>query len=170
MIEIVNPSLFFQEKLNKYFEENKIKIQSDTEKYLVDVLNKYIHIDQIQYGTLFEIYEQCVYNNKIEDYAHLGEHSLYIGGMFPGSITKSLVNINYYIDMGTLGFTQASQMSRSKIGRKIYQDLSLGFKTYMNSFYVISNDSLFKDTLSLYDQYEQTKNPAIMRDLLNLKK
>jgi len=169
MIDIIEPKFFFKQKINEYFTQQKIRVEKDTEHYLIDILSKYIAADQIKYSTLFEIYEKCVYENKIEHYAYLGEHSLYMAGMFPGSITKSLVNIDYYVNMGSLGFEQASKMSLSKTNRKIYKDLAIGFKHYMNSFYLISKDSLFKDTLSMHVHYLQTENPALLQDLLNIR-
>jgi len=168
MIELIDSTTFFKEKLHTYFEENKIPVDKDILTYLVGVLNTYLYSDTIKDKTLFEIYKKCIINNKIEDYTKLGEQSLYISGMFPASISKSLVNINYYINMGKIGFSQASSLSFSKSSKTIYKNVSYNFKHYMNSFYIISKDSIFKDKLSMYEQYLQTENPAILRNILNL--
>lgn len=159
---------FFEEKIDSYFKENRLPVNENLKKYLISLLNKFLLAESIKASTLFEIYEKCIYENKIEHYIYLGDHSLYMSGMFPGFLSQSLVNLNYYIQMGSLGYQQASQMALNKENKNLYLDMSQNFKTYMNSFYIISKDSTLKDKSTLYNQYLETDNPEALKELIKL--
>lgn len=161
---------FFEERLNQYFDNNHINIDKDSKNYLISVLSKFVSQNEIKHTTLFDIYKDCVEKQELGNYQYLGDHSLYIAGVFPTSLSRSLVGVDYYVQMGQMGYANASALSYSSQNRLLYQSLADNFKTYLNSFYYISKDSLFKDTLSLYDNYFLTQNPEVFKDLYLKKK
>lgn len=159
---------YFEDQLDRYFVQNKVKVDTQLKKYLLSLLNKFILAESIKASTLFEIYEKCVYEQKIENYIYLGDHSLYMSGMFPGFLNTSLVNLDYYVQMGSLGYNQASQLALHKDNKTMYSNMATNFKTYMNSFYLISQDSIMKDKATLYNHYIQSENPEALKELLKM--
>lgn len=159
---------FFNEKLSTYFYKNKISVHPEATKYLISILKKFLIAEEIKYTTLFDIYKKCVEGQEFVDYKYLGDHSLYMAGVFPSSLSRSLVGLDYYIQMGQIGYQSASNLSLSSENRDLYSMMAGDFKVYMNSLYSISQESLFKDRMNLYDTYIQSENPEIFRDLLKM--
>jgi hypothetical protein len=157
---------YFEEKINSYFNKNNLHLNPFAKSYLISLLKKFISTDEIRYRTLFEIYQKCIEDQKISNFQYLGDHSLYIAGLFPHSLSRSLVGVNYYIQMGQLGYLHAANMSANTSTQSLYKTMASNFKTYMNSLYSIGNDSLLKDKMALYSQYLITENPEMLKELI----
>lgn len=90
----------------------------------------------------------------------LGDFSLFITGFFPESLTRHLVGVNYYIQMGESAYGSLSAiLARRSALAEIFSELSGGFVSYMDILSEVSEKAgVRKDTdlLRLYDLWIKT--------------
>lgn len=141
MITHINPKDFFQDLLRYSFQNKPHLLDDNLNNYLKDVLVKFSFTDNWKYNTLFEIYEKCIYENKMENFCDLGEHSLIISGMFPNSIPK-VVNPNYYKDMGRMGYYNAGMMSKSSDNQQLFLKIHDNFSAITHGLSLINGLSI----------------------------
>lgn len=139
LIETINPDYFFKEKIDDYFVKNKLFLNNHVEVYLIDLLKKFLYIDNFKKTTIFELYKDCIENKNISNYKYLGEHCLFVSGFFPQYINKTLVNNDYYLNMGKIGYSNASVLSKSTQDKKLYINLSNNLYTYIKVLNYINN-------------------------------
>lgn len=90
----------------------------------------------------------------------LGDFSLFISGFFPESLSRQLVDVNYYVQMGESAYGCLSAMlARRSALAEIFSELAGGFVSYMDILSEVSEKaSVRKDTdlLRLYDLWIKT--------------
>ena len=62
-----------------------------------------------------------------------------MSGFFPQYINKTLVNNNYYLNMGKIGYSNASILSKSVQDKNLYINLSDNLYTYIQVLNYINN-------------------------------
>lgn len=147
MITHIKPKDFFQDLLRYSFQKKPNLLDDNLNNYLQDVLVKFVFTDNWKYSTLFEIYEKCIYESKMENFCDLGEHSLIISGVFPASMCKKTVGPKYYKDMGKIGYYNAGIMSRSLDNKALFMKMHDNFGTITNCLSLINQDTLLKNVL-----------------------
>jgi len=103
---------FFQSAVAGALERQSIAVQEETAIYLVNLLTTYVRAETLYDRTpegvrllpLAEIYGHAVNASSLEDrdraLQRLGDLALFISGLFADSLSRSLVDIDYYIAMG----------------------------------------------------------------------
>ena len=78
--------------------------------------------------------------SRFEAFRHLGDVSIFIGGFFRDSVSsrRSLVGQQYYIDMGGMGYAQASHLTRSAQLSRLFSSLSSQVRPMMDAVCAIS--------------------------------
>jgi hypothetical protein len=113
-------------------------------------------------------------NRRIGTLKHMGDVALYTSGLFSERIERGGVEVDYYIEMGGMAYSNVASLSsgRSHGSRfcELYSMLSEHFRSLVNLLWEFS-DSLLDDLdatqlLALYHQWHHTGSRRLERRLV----
>lgn len=100
---------------------------------------------------------------RVDLLKRLGDVSLFISGFFPESLTRRLVDVAYYIQMGETAYGSLSQIldrrERRSALAEIFDELANHFMTYVDILSEVSTRSAIQrdaDLLRLYESWMKT--------------
>lgn len=114
---------YFEELLRGAMEAEKLSLSPVASTYLLKLVSEFGHRgllasrgDGQQPGTptLFELYAQAVNSapsERCDAFRYLGDVSLFLSGFFAPHIERSLVGVDYYVEMGGNSYRQAATLS-----------------------------------------------------------
>lgn len=125
---VLNQSLeeFFQTELQKALLVERLDLGGEATSYLLqlfvefnqpEILHRANRPDETGTPALFRLYEQAQQGGvgeRFQAFRHLGDVSLFVSGLFGAHVAgrRSLVGIDYYVDMGQSAYAQAATLSR----------------------------------------------------------
>ena len=172
----VAPRQFFQDKITAAKAKNDITIDNDVEFYLVALLCDFIqptqrspHLQQLDTPLalfLKETLEAPVLSSQpVSDSRRL---SLYVSGFFQESFNRRIIDVNYYIAIGSTAYHKtAARMSNSS--RHVYEKLSHDFALLVElvaEVAVIPAQSRAVDILATYDRWTRSNSQRLRQTLL----
>ncbi len=167
----LSPADYFREVVENAIGQRGMKTLPLSQQYLVNLLNSYVHADRLfeeeesgkrKTGTLAELYlkaNQAPPAIRIEMLKKLGDMSLYISGFFGDSLSRKVVDIDYYVEMGGTAYGSLASDCSDDLFSKVYEDFASRFLDYVDVLTVISQKSRIQtnhDLLRLYDRYLAT--------------
>lgn len=169
---LVSTEDFFSDIVQEAIVARKMSTFPLAKSYLVSILEGYLHTNnlydtQTENGkltreTLAETFlkaQNASGTTKIELLKKLGDVSLYVSGFFADSLSRKLVDLDYYVDMGEAAYGTLAQEIKEDTSRKIFKDFSTRFIEYVDIFATISQKSLIQNNeniLRLYEKYLKT--------------
>lgn len=185
LIVETNVRAFFQAQIAKAVNNQGVKASDDTVNYVVNLLMAFINAkalyEQTPDGPMIKplalIYADAVDapSNEIRNRAlkRLGDVALFISGIFPNSLNRKLVDIDYYIAMGgnAYGFLSEVDTFRWQAYSDIFSELANKFTAFVDVLGEISDKShLGNDTdiMRLYEIWVRTGSKRTARRLRNL--
>ena len=167
LITDVNPQVFFQEALQDAISKHHLSTCHETTLYLSNLLTVFIqaeHLfaqteDSLTLKPLAGMYAEAAdarsVNERDSALRHLGDVALFISGLFPQSLSRSLVDVDYYINMGgsAYGFLADSRrVSRNtRVYSMIFHELSARFAEFVDVLGDNTNLRQDSDILRLYE-------------------
>ncbi len=187
LITEVDPQKYFQDALDDVISKNHLSICYETTIYISNLLTVFIQSEQlfdktddgIMLKPLAGIYADAVDARSINErdaaLRHLGDVALFISGLFPQSLARSLVDVDYYINMGggAYGFlADSSRISRStKVFKKVFQELSERFSEIVEILANVADKTILRndsDVLRLYEIWLSSDSKNAAEKLQNL--
>lgn len=168
----------FHKTLAAALASRQVEAEEDTVYYLVNLLEHFSKAenlftptpDGLRIPPLALLYGQALEARDMETRHYLlrrlGDIALLIGGVFPGSLSRALVDVDYYIGMGGGAYSCLSDMAhcsrRIRPLKGVFKELSEKFTDFVDVFaevgeYSQLNSSL--DTLRLYEIWAKTGSP-----------
>lgn len=92
----------------------------------------------------------------------VGDISLTVAGVFSDSLNKKLLNIEYYVEMGTTGYQLAHQLSQTHESETLFWELSNRFSIYLEILHRVAHKVGLinaKNILNIYEKWLQTQSP-----------
>ncbi len=174
---ITNKSIkeFFHDSISDAVENQQIEASSETVLYLVNMLTAYSRSE--------ELFEQTDNGADITPlalrYAHamaepsavermrllqkLGDTALFISGFFAESLSRKIIDIDYYIAMGGNAYSSVSEALhgtyRNKSAQQLFDELTEKFADFVDVLMEVSenaNRSTNLDVLRLYEIWLRT--------------
>lgn len=178
---VTQPEDFFRELVAQALGEQKLTTQPETEFYLVNLLRRFIATESL-YPTGVEgeskkdeplalMLKQALEQPKTLQgtyFRHLGDVSLYTAGFFQASLSRKLVDVDYYIGMGGTAYQQAASQATEKNQRKLFAELAAKFAAFVEVFAEISEKTSprgEKDILRLYELWIKTRSDRAAKAL-----
>ncbi len=169
-IELVaQPGAFFHELVSGALTECKVQLGTETEFYLVNLLNQFMLSDRLflrdaeghaQSESLALMIQQALEEATPFAQASLlrrvGDISLYTAGFFQESLNRKLVDVEYYINMGGVAYQGVAERHPD---HQVYRELSQKFPELVDVFAGVSGKTQThseKDLLRLYDVWLRT--------------
>lgn len=169
---LVSTKDFFHDVVQEAIVARKMNTFPLAQNYLVSILENYIHTNnlfdtQTENGkktreTLAETFLKAQNSNptvKIELLKKLGDVSLYVSGFFADSLSRKIVDVDYYVDMGEVAYATLASEIKEDTSRKVFKDFSSRFLEYVDLLTTISQKSLVQNDesiLRLYEKYLKT--------------
>jgi hypothetical protein len=170
LITDVNPHEFFQDALHEVISKHPVSICHETTLYISNLLTVFIkaeHLfDKTEDGVMLKplagIYADAVDARTIAErdaaLRHLGDVALFISGLFPQSLGRSLVDVDYYINMGgsAYGFlADSGRVSRNaKVFRTVFQELSERFSEFVDILAYVGDKTKLRNDSDILRLYE----------------
>jgi hypothetical protein len=174
---------FFAGELKAALEKHQINAGMHSVDYLVELMVRYIESKnffvagpqgKLEDNFLVDLYAEFLTADvarKKEVLRRLGDVCLFVSGFFAESLSRKVVDIEYYFGMGGSAYSQLSQMQFTSDSRKLYSELSAKFQPFSNVLGEISEKSGIqsnKDILRLYERWLVTGSDRL-RKLLSQK-
>lgn len=182
----VTPEGFFKELVQKGLSQRKVKAIPLVENYLVNLLQHYLdarNLFESTYAnesgqkspqTLAETYltaQNADASTKVEMLRKLGDRTLYISGFFGDSLSRKVVDIDYYADIGGAAYASLAHCTREDTMVKVYSTFSKQFLEFVDVLTYISHHSFIKSDesiLRLYDRYMRTGSELAREKLVEM--
>jgi len=169
---VAQPQDFFRELVTEALDQHHVKTKPETEFYLVNLLNQFMKTDrlyeQTQDGSFQEQPLALMIKDAIEQpqiqaqtamFRRIGDVSLYTAGFFQESLSRKMVDVDYYIDVGHTAYTQVASKAEEAILRVIYEELAEKFAAFVDVLAAVSDKTTpksEKDLLRLYELWVRT--------------
>jgi hypothetical protein len=170
-------SNYFQHHVSRALKANHIEISQTSKIYLINLLSEFIksrrafHLQNEDDGPLAVIFLQAFakdINEQIKIFRDLGDFSLFITGFFPDSFNKKIVDIDYYIGIGSNAYNTLSSIFTRFYPQNdiypLYQELADKFVSLVNILSDISEEGAVKFNEGLLRTYERWMKTGSIRD------
>lgn len=152
-----------------------VDVEEETIFYLVNMLTYFARADRLFDETpdgvvmqpLALIYGKAIQARSMEDrhraFKQLGDVALLVAGMFADSLNRKLVDVDYYIAMGSSAYAclsdEGRQSLRTKAFKAIFSELSQKFQVLVDVLAEVSERSHLgasNDLMRLYEVWART--------------
>jgi len=177
---VAQPQDFFRELVIEALGKQKLTTQPETEFYLVNLLNRFMATDSL-YATdaeggvkdepLVLLLKEALEQPKARQgalFRHLGDVSMYTAGFFQASLSRKLVDVDYYIGMGGAAYKRAATQAAEEGVRSILGELSDKFASLVEVLAEISDKTSprgEKDILRTYELWIKTRSQRAAKTL-----
>ncbi len=178
----ISPEEHFAEVVKEACLERQVKTQPHIEAYLVQLLKHYLDSKNFHQPLALDSATKPL-DTFAEMYLHamnaeppknrelmriVADRSLYLTGFFADSLQRKVVDIDYYIEIGSAAYSNLSSWTRQDTISSVFDTFSKRFLDYVEVLNYISEKSQVQgdqDVLRLYDRYLRTGS-EIVRDKL----
>jgi hypothetical protein len=181
-IILLHPAEYFQGAVAGAVASLQLQVSEHAQVYLVQLLGHYINTENF-YPTdsegkpaetltaqLAVALEEESAELKAKRLRQLGDFSLYIAGFFTDSLSRKLVDVDYYIGMGGAAYENAAQLEEKKSKAQLFLELGRKFPDFVDILAQISEETGFnpashKDLLRVYDLWLKTGSERLAKQL-----
>ncbi len=179
---ITNTRSYFFTTLQQALFARRIETLPAVEIYLVDILEKFLLTDKLfdeenssgkkTRETLAEMMlraSSATPRQRVDLLRKLGDSALYVSGYFGPSLQRKLIDIDYYINMGTTAYGSLAREIDDETYSQAYGEISTKFINFVDVFTFMSQRGLEKanppNLLRQMDVYSKTGSPLILEQL-----
>jgi len=178
LLAVMSPEEYFRDLLGSAIGRQRLEVGQETEFYLVNLLSGFLDA-----GKLFE--EEADGSKDREPLAlmlaralevpraaqlpalrKLGDVSLYVSGFWGDSLSRSVVDIDYYIGMGGAAYGKAAALAASPASRSLFEELSAKFHMLVDVLgEVAEHTAMVTNTgvVRLYERWMKTGSVRLAR-------
>lgn len=172
---------YFRQSLQDALIERKVETYPVVKSYLVDVLNHYLITENLfdeerstgKRGreTLAETMLKAASATprvRFDLLKRLGDSALYVSGFFGDSLQRKVVDVDYYIDMGSTAYHSLSQEVYEDTFSQLYKEIALKFNDFVDVFSLMSRKSMSSEDniLRLMELYAKTDSSLAKERLI----
>ena len=161
------PSEYFRELVESALQHQPLAARDLTSFYLVNLLTGFMHVDRGDaadddepLGVRFAKALQDAGIRQRDGLRQVGDLSLFISGFFADSLNRSLVDIDYYIQLGGSAYGSLARQGHVTFG-EVFNELSEKFPAFVDVLGEVSERSALasnSDVLRLYEKWLRTKS------------
>jgi hypothetical protein len=182
-IIFVNPNEYFQGAVSGAVANLRLQVSEHAQHYLVQLLGHFITTENLvptdlegnPASTLTQqlaiALEQEQSEARAKRLRQLGDYSLYIAGFFSDSLSRKLVDVDYYIGMGGAAYENAARLQDKKARSDLFLELARKFPKFVEVLSQISEETGFnpdshRDLLRVYDLWVKTGSKKFANQLV----
>jgi hypothetical protein len=158
---------FFREHVSDVLAHRRLHVQEATEFYLVNLLASFLDKERLFVADADGRVEaeplafillrasQADRHVRAAQLRRLGDTALFVSGFFADSLSRSLVDVDYYIAMGGRAYGTLRETERGAGLTDLYGELSDRFPTFVDLFAEIAELSELRSNRGLVRLYER---------------
>ena len=160
-----SPAEYFRDLVESAMRRQHLAAREITSFYLVNLLTGFMHSDhaltpgdQEALGLRFVRALQAAGVKQRDELRQVGDRSLFVSGFFSDSLARSLVDVDYYIQLGESAYGSLARQSDETFG-DAFDELSAKFAAFVDVFGDISERTALAsntDLLRLYERWLRT--------------
>jgi hypothetical protein len=178
---VTQPQDYFRELITEAMNKQRISTQPETEFYLVNLLNQFMTTDRLYARgpdgenrdeplvlLVKEALDEPQPQAQSALFRHIGDVSLYVAGYFQDSLTRKLVDVDYYIDMGGAAYQHVAGRADEDFKKALYTELAQKFGSLVDVLVEVSAKTTQrseKDLLRLYEVWVRTRSERAAKAL-----
>jgi hypothetical protein len=162
-----SPTEYFRELVESAMQNQRVSAHELTSFYVVNLLAAFVHLDHSPaagedeaLGVRLARAMQTAGIAQRDGLRKVGDLSLFISGFFSDSLNRSLVDVDYYIQLGECAYGSLARQSDETLG-DVFDELSGKFTTFVDVLGEISERTALTsngDVLRLYEKWLRTKS------------
>jgi hypothetical protein len=174
-ILVLNPGEYFQGAVEGAVGTLKLHVSAHARAYLAQLLGHFISTENFSpEQTLAQQLSVALEEHRAELRAQrmrqLGDYSLYVAGFFTDSLSRKLVDIDYYIGMGGAAYASAAELDDRRARAHVLAELAKDFPKFVEILALISEETGFhpenhQDLLRTYDLWAKTGSERLAKQL-----
>lgn len=182
---VLSTKEYFFENISKGLIRRKVDVLPEVIHYLTELLNHFMmsknlhEVEMNDFGqkknrTLAELLltaHSSELTVKLELLKKLGDRTLYISGFFADSLNRSLVDVDYYKNMGVTAYSSLSEIVKEHNSSRMFGEIANKFTELTDVLTLISQESMIKNDqsiLRLYENYLKTGSELAKERLSDL--
>lgn len=164
--------LFFKESLDNAIASQHLYISQEATFYLMGILILGVKKDpHSETESLAEKYLLAQYTEETEKFRIVGDLSLIVAGIWWQSLLRKLVDVDYYIDLGSHSYQKVSEISSGDTF-DLFEELAQNFRNIVNvlteATRCISEANMSNgNILRMYEVWLRTHNKFIAEKLIS---
>lgn len=182
VLTLKSPQEFFKDLLAGAVQNQKVPLGEMTEFYLVNLLSRFMDTEalfsrneegQLEQEPLALILARALEGDREQRaraLRRLGDNSLYVAGFFGDSLSRKVVDVDYYIAMGGSAYGALARMTRERptggAFGGLYEELCQKFTAIVDLFAEISERVSVSSNLGvvrLYERWVRTGSERLTR-------
>lgn len=161
-----SPTEYFRELVEAAIEHQHLAIRELTSFYVVNLLAGFTHLDRSvaaddePLGVRLAVALQTAGAAQREGLRKVGDLSLFISGFFSDSLNRSLVDVDYYIQLGERAYGSLARRGDPALG-EVYDELAEKFTAMVDVLSEVSERTALTsdaDVLRLYERWVRTRS------------
>jgi hypothetical protein len=161
-----SPIEYFKELVESALEHQQLATSEMTSFYVVNLLAGFVHLDgspaadHEALGIRLAKALQAGGSRQRDGLRQVGDTSLFISGFFADSLTRSLVNVDYYISLGECAYSSLARQSDETLS-DVFDELAEKFSGFVDVLGEVSERTGLTsntDLLRLYEKWLRTKS------------
>jgi hypothetical protein len=163
-----SPAEYFKELVETAIAHQHIAVHDLTSFYLVNLLTGFVQFDRSSptaaadepLGIRLARALQAGGNRQRDGLREVGDLSLFISGFFADSLTRSLVDVDYYIQLGECAYGSLARRGDTAFG-DVFDELAGKFTACVDVLSEVSERSALasnSDVLRLYEKWIRTRS------------
>lgn len=170
MIELsADLEMFFKERLTSCLEEHSVRLQTETEFYLVDLMVRYAKAgtrEALQQTFVERMLSASEARGKAQlaQFRALGDAALYVSGFFADSLKRRGVKRSYVVTVGHRAYNTAGSLAPRSRRAATYLELADAFGALADALDDLRESTTLRtpqDIVRLYDRWRETHNPKL---------
>lgn len=161
---------YFQGAVQAALINQRLSVCDETVIYIVNLLTVFVRAEQLFESTedglrlkpLVMIYAEVIEarsdNERDRSLQKLGDIALFISGLFAHSLSRSLVDVDYYIAMGGSAYSYLADSGRvsrnNRVLKEVYIELGNSFSKFVDVFAEVGEQAQLNDSSDILRLYE----------------
>ena len=173
-----NVQEFFRDSVDKAVSNQNLEANENTLYYIVNLLTGFTQAEELFERTpegqdlkpLALLYADAISAEtraaKSKSLKRLGDTSLYLAGFFSNSLSRKVIDVDYYISMGGNAYSYLSETARSHsqsdVFQIVFEELSKKFTRFVDVLGEVSEKTQIntnRDIVRLYEVWVRTGSP-----------
>jgi hypothetical protein len=167
LVRALSPTEYFRELVESAMQNQRVSANKMTSFYVVNLLAAFVHLDRSPaagedepLGVRLARAMQTAGVAQRDGLRKVGDLSLFISGFFSDSLNRSLVDVDYYIQLGGYAYGSLARQGDEALG-EVFDELAGKFAAFVDVLGEVSERTALTsnaDVLRLYEKWLRTKS------------
>ena len=161
MVRSESPTEFFRELVEAAMHNQRVSAHEMTSFYVVNLLTGFVYARAADEPLCTRLARamQAAGVAQRHDLRSVGDQSLFISGFFSDSFNRSLVDLDYYIQLGEHAYRSLARRGDNRALGDVFDELSDKFTDFVDVLWEVSERTALSsnaDVLRLYEKWLRT--------------